>query len=253
MSAQTMCLITSLEGLLISGKLVLDGPLSEPAQASQIILEWHTPLHVLHDILGVAITIKESRYIPLGSVRNVMVNLGASLRHIGMASESIAWQCFKIRMLHHLDCSAAMTLQDMADAFLDLSMSYGRQHQFQSAIQAGHWSLDLWHRLSDNLPQVDIRICLLMVLTTQTQSLLETGQKIAALSIAQDAIALARLMLEQIIKSDSGFSSSVDEFNADWSCGAIFALAKALSSLDCHLESYEASVSGNNWSKYAQR
>ncbi|KAJ7891215.1 hypothetical protein B0H14DRAFT_3126332 [Mycena olivaceomarginata] len=50
-----------------------------------------------------------------------------------------------------------------------------------------------------------------------------------------DAVALARPMLEQIIKSDSGFLSSVDEFKADWSCGAIFELAKALSSLNRHI------------------
>ncbi|KAJ7791249.1 hypothetical protein B0H14DRAFT_3890761 [Mycena olivaceomarginata] len=61
---------------------------------------------------------------------------------------------------------------------------------------------------------VDIRICLVMVLTTQTQSLLKIGQKMAALSIVQDAVALSRTMLEQIVESSSGFSSSVDEFNA---------------------------------------
>jgi hypothetical protein len=83
-----------------------------------------------------------------------------------------------------------------------------------------------------------------MILTTQTQCVLETGPKIAALSIAQDAVALARPMLEQIIKSDSGFLSSVNEFNADWSCGAIFELPKVLSLLNCHLESYEASKEG---------
>jgi tetratricopeptide (TPR) repeat protein len=59
-----------------------------------------------------------------------------------------------------------------------------------------------------------------------------------ALSIAQDAVALSRLMLEQIIDSSSGSLSSVDESNVDWSLGAIFALARTLSSLDCHLESY---------------
>ncbi|KAJ7349059.1 hypothetical protein DFH08DRAFT_134664 [Mycena albidolilacea] len=242
-STQTMCLITSLEGLLISDKLVLDGPLFGPAQASQFTFKQCTLLHLLHEILGVIIIIKESRYIriPLGSMKNILINLGISLSNMGMVSESIAWEHFKIRMLRHLDGPAAMTLPDMAHALMWLSIEYHRQHQFQSAIQAGQQSLDLWHCLSDSLPEVDIRICLIMILTTQTQCLLETGPKIAALSIAQDAVALARPMLEQIIKSDSGFSSLVDEFNADWSCGAIFELAKALSSLNRHLESYEAS------------
>ncbi|KAJ7736505.1 hypothetical protein B0H14DRAFT_501813 [Mycena olivaceomarginata] len=246
MSAQTMRLIASLEGLLTSGKLVLDGPLSNPAQVSQIIFEQNTPLHLLHEILGVVIDIKESHYIriSLGSIRNIMVNMGVSLSNIGMASESIAWHHLKIRMLRHLDGSTVVTLPDMAHTLTELSIVYRRQHQFQSAIQAGQQSLDLWHRLSNSLPDVDIRICLVMVLTTQTRSFLETGQKIAALSIAQDAVVLARPILGQIIESSSGSSSSVDEFNTDWSCAAVFALAKALSSLDCHLESYEASKEG---------
>ncbi|KAJ7815481.1 hypothetical protein B0H14DRAFT_1407340 [Mycena olivaceomarginata] len=242
MSAQILCLITSLEGLLTSGKLVLDGPLFDPATPFCFSSSFKpcTSLHLLHEILGVVIHVEESRYIQisLGSMENIMVNLGVSLRCIGMASESIAWERFKIRMFHHLDCSAAVTLVDMAYALMGLSIAYYHQHQFQSAIQASQQSLDLWHRLSDSLPDVDIRICLIIVLTTQTQSLLKTGQKMAALSIAQDAVALSRPMLEQIINSGSGPSSSVDESNVDWSCGAIFTLARALSSLDCHLESY---------------
>jgi tetratricopeptide (TPR) repeat protein len=66
----------------------------------------------------------------------------------------------------------------------------------------------------------------------------------AALSIVQDAVALSRPMLQQMIKPGSGSSSSVDDFNADRSCAAIFTLAKALSSLNHHLESYEASNEG---------
>ncbi|KAJ7837074.1 hypothetical protein B0H14DRAFT_3141597 [Mycena olivaceomarginata] len=246
MSAQMMSLIALLEGLLISGKLVLDGPLSDPAQLFHFISKQCTPLHLLHEILGVVINIKESHYIqiPLGSMENIMLNLGTSLSTIGMDSESIAWGRFKIQMLHRLDCSAAMTLPDKADTLMDLSIAYCRQHQFQSAIQVGQQSLDLWHCLSDILPKVDIRICLIMVLTTQTQSLLETGQKIAALSIAQDAVALSCSMLEQMVESSSEFSSSVDEFNAGWSCGAIFELAKTLSLLHRHLESYEALKEG---------
>ncbi|KAJ7349051.1 hypothetical protein DFH08DRAFT_864237 [Mycena albidolilacea] len=228
MSAQTMGLITSLEGLLISGKL--------PAQASQIICKWHTPSHVLHDILGAVITIQESHYLPLWSVRDVMVNLGVSLS---------AWERFKIQMLRHLDSLGAMTLLDMAHALMVLSITYRQQHQFQSSIQAGQQSLDLWHRLSDSFPEVNIpHMRLITVLTTQARSLLETGQNMAALSIVQDAVVLARPMLEQIIKSNSGFLSLVDEVNVNWSCGAIFELANALSSLNRHLESYEASKEG---------
>ncbi|KAJ7796859.1 hypothetical protein B0H14DRAFT_2913230 [Mycena olivaceomarginata] len=177
-------------------------------------------------------------------MQNILITLGVSLSNMGMVSESIAWEHFKIWMLRHLDGPAAMTLPDMAHALMGLSITYQWQHQFQSAIQAGQQSLDLWHRLSNSLPEVNIRICLIMILTTQTRSLRKTGQKTAALSIAQDAVVLSRLMLEQIVESSSGFSSSVDEFNAGWSCAAIFELAKALLSLNHHFESYEATKEG---------
>ncbi|KAJ7754905.1 hypothetical protein B0H14DRAFT_416934 [Mycena olivaceomarginata] len=246
MSAQTMSLIASLEGLLISGKLVLDGPLSNPAQLSQPTSKQCTPLHLLHNILGVVIDIKESRniQIPLGSMGYALVSIGISLCNIGMAPESIAWEHFKIQMFRRLDSPAAVTLPDMAHALTGLSISYHRQHQFQSSIQASQQSLDLWHRLSDSLPEVDIRICPVMVLTMQAWSLLETSQKMAALSIVQDAVAQSSLMLEQIIESSSGSSSSVDEFNTNWCCAAIFTLSKALSSVDRYVESYEASKEG---------
>ncbi|KAJ7788562.1 hypothetical protein B0H14DRAFT_3162547 [Mycena olivaceomarginata] len=218
MSAQIMSLIALLEGLLISGKLVLDGPLSDPAQLSQFTSKQCTPLHLLHEILGVVIDIKESRYIriPLRSMEYALVNIGISLCNMGMAPESIAWEHFKIRMFHRLDDSAATTLLDTAHALTVLSIAYQRQHQFQSSIQAGQ----------------------------QHRSLLETSQEMAALSIAQDAVALSRPMLQQMIKPSSGSLSSVDDFKVDWSCGAIFKLAKALSLLNHHLESYEASKEG---------
>jgi hypothetical protein len=59
MSAQTMCLITSLEGLLISGKLVLDGPIFNPAIPFTFDSEPCTSLHLLYEILGVVINIKK--------------------------------------------------------------------------------------------------------------------------------------------------------------------------------------------------
>ncbi|KAJ7791251.1 hypothetical protein B0H14DRAFT_199014 [Mycena olivaceomarginata] len=177
MSAQTMGLITLLEGLLISGKLVLNGPLFDPT--IPFTSDPCTPLHLLHEILGAVIHIEESRYtqILLGSMQNIMVNLGISLYSIGLASESIAWEHFKIRMFHRLDNSSTTTLQDMAHALTVLSIAYQRQHQFQSSIQASQQSLDLWHCLSNSLPDVDIRICLIVVLTTQTRSLLKTWSK----------------------------------------------------------------------------
>ncbi|KAJ7367682.1 hypothetical protein DFH08DRAFT_980308 [Mycena albidolilacea] len=244
-SAQTMCLINLLEQLLISGKLVLDAPLLDPTQISHFIFEEHRPLHLLHQILEATIEINRSRdlRIPLKSMKNIMVSLRVSLCNLGMASESIAWEHLKIWMLHYLGCSAT-TSPDMAHTMTMLSIAYQRQHQFQSAIQASQQSLNLWRHLSDSLPGVDNHICLIIVLKTHARNLLETGEKIAALSIAQDTVSLSHLVLGQIIDSGSVSPSSVDDFKAVWSYGVFFELAKALSSLDHHVELYEATKEG---------
>ncbi|KAJ7933983.1 hypothetical protein B0H13DRAFT_2500987 [Mycena leptocephala] len=67
----------------------------------------------------------------------------------------------------------------------------------------------------------------------------------AALSIAQDATSLSRSMAEETIQFSLGSSlADEDKFKAVKFQNAFFALANALSSVNCHLKSYAAFMEG---------
>ncbi|KAF8143365.1 hypothetical protein K438DRAFT_648769 [Mycena galopus ATCC 62051] len=209
-----MHLINLLEHFLTSGRLILHAPLWSPSKPFQPVFPKPTPLHVLHQILGAIMKLNESHniWIPLESIQNIVINLGVLFMSIGFASESLAWEGLKIRILHTLDGS--LTSPSMANALGLLSIAHQRQLQFHSALKASQQSLDLWYHISESLPEVDNQIGQLTALTTHARNLLETGQKRTALSKAQDAVALSQPIFEQIIKSSSGPSSLVDEFKA---------------------------------------
>ncbi|KAF7357939.1 Tetratricopeptide repeat family [Mycena venus] len=249
LSAQTMCLIDSVQRLLTGGKLVLHEPLWDPTQPFRLVFsDSRSTLHVLHWILGTAIEIKESPAACMllsGPIEDAFRNLGVHLSDIGMVSESIAWERLKIQVLLSLDCAAAIS-PDIAHAFKLLSFGYHRQSQFQRALQASQQSFDLWHHICESLPDVDNRIGPLTSLNMHAQNLLETGQKMTALSTAQDAAAISRPMAEQLINSSSGLLSLNDEAKCEAvQCrDSLFILAKALASLNRHLEAYEAFKAG---------
>ncbi|KAJ7891216.1 hypothetical protein B0H14DRAFT_2560806 [Mycena olivaceomarginata] len=110
-SAQTMCLITSLEGLLISGKLVLNGPLVGPTQAPEFTFRQCTPLHLLHEILGVVIDINESRYngILLGNMEGSLLANNHHVLWIGVSEIFFeTWGIAHVVVLSLLDTSYTM-------------------------------------------------------------------------------------------------------------------------------------------------
>ncbi|KAF7357955.1 Tetratricopeptide repeat family [Mycena venus] len=251
LSAQTMCLVDLVQRLLTGGKLVLHAPLSDPTQSLQLVYaDTRSTLHVLHWILGTVIEIRESPSdrIPLsGPIKDILRDLGVYLNNIGMTSESIIWERLNLQVLLSLDCAAAIS-PEIATSLEFLSSRYHRQNQFQAALQASQQSLDLWRHICESLPDVDHRIGLLTALVTHTQNLLETSQKMTALFTAQDAAAISRPMVEELINSSSGLSSQVlnkpDKHNAEQCRNSLFNLAQALASLDHHLESYEAFKEG---------
>ncbi|KAF7357951.1 hypothetical protein MVEN_00841700 [Mycena venus] len=243
LSVQTMGLIDSVQRLLTGGKLVLREAFWDSAQPVRLVSPGFTStLHVLHWILGTVIKIHESAtvFIPLEHIADVFRNLGVHLNDIGMTSESIAWEHLKIQVLLSLDCAAAIS-PDIAHALRSLSFRYHWQNQFQRALQTSQQSLDMWHHICESLPDVDNRIGLLTTLITHAENLLETGQKTTALSTAQDATAISRSMAEELIKSSSGLSPLNEEtkYEAAQCRDSLFILAKALASLDRHLESYK--------------
>ncbi|KAF7357910.1 Tetratricopeptide repeat family [Mycena venus] len=250
LSAQTRSLMDSLQKCLTGGNLILQEPLSDPNEPLQLVLVQSTPLNTLHQILGAVLKVNESPtvQIQLNSMEEVMVGLGIHLDNIGMKSEAIAWERLRIRILHSLAAGhhCVGILCEIASALGELSIGYLHLFQFQAALQASQQSLDLWHHISESLPEVDNRTGQLIAMAAHAQNLLETGQGTAALSTAQDAVAISRSMATQLIESVAGSSplTEEDEYRAVLSCDAIFRLAEALSSVDRNLESYEASMEG---------
>ncbi|KAF7357888.1 Tetratricopeptide repeat family [Mycena venus] len=245
LSVQTTRLMDSFQQLLISGELVLHEPLWDPDEPFQPVFLHSTPSDTLHQILGAVIKVNESPAasgpITLKSMENIVVDIGVHLSNIGMTSEAIAWEHLKIRVLHYLDGGKGCmgTLLCIAHALSQLSTRFNRQLQFQHALQASQQSLDLWHQISESLPEVDNRTGQLLALIAHAQNLLKTGQGIAALSTAQDAVAISRPMADEV-KSRTGMLSLTDEdqFKSVRSRDALFTLAEVLSSVEQHLESY---------------
>ncbi|KAJ6594597.1 hypothetical protein B0H19DRAFT_1056859 [Mycena capillaripes] len=107
---------------------------------------------------------------------------------------------------------------------------------------ASEESLDWYIFLSESFAGLDNWILLLDTMTTHTENLFRVGQKVAALSIAQDTVDLSRPIIIQLIESSSTLSLTLeDEFNAVRSRAALFILVEVLSSLDRDLEACKAS------------
>ncbi|KAF8127751.1 hypothetical protein K438DRAFT_926125 [Mycena galopus ATCC 62051] len=243
LSAQTMCLIDSLQKLLISGNLVLGAPLHDPAKSFQLVFLQSTSLEVLHEILSVVIEIKRNNnmQIPLESMKGTIINHGVHLFGIGMNPEGMAWELLKIRILHVLEPSAE-TSPSIAHALFILSETYHQKGQLQSALKTSQQSLDIWSHISESLPEVDNRVNHMIALTIHAKNLLESGQTIG-LSTAQNAVALSYGILQDMIGYCSEMSGK-DKHRAVNSHHAFFVLAQVLSSLDQPVESYEASKEG---------
>ncbi|KAJ7803781.1 hypothetical protein B0H14DRAFT_3776768 [Mycena olivaceomarginata] len=250
LSVQTKRLIDSFQQLLAGGNLVLHAPLWDASEPIQLVFLESTSLHVLHQILGAIVEINQrASVLPMDSMIDTVLDLGVHLGNIGLTSESIAWEHFNICLLHYLadrGYYATGALPHIAHALQELSLGYQQQLQYQCAVEASQQSLDLWHHLTQSVSEVDNQIGHLRALITHAQNLLETGQKMAALSTAQEAVALSRPILEQMIKTTGGllFLTEQNELEAVQCSDAPFILARVLSSLDWHLESYEAFFEG---------
>ncbi|KAJ6594571.1 hypothetical protein B0H19DRAFT_65460 [Mycena capillaripes] len=239
LSVQNTHLLDSVRKLWTNGNLVLE-PFWDTA-LTPVFVNTTSTLDVLYMILGFIRDLHNGGNIKTESTIDFM-SLGVHLIELGMASDGIACHLLKIHILRPLVCSPG-PLTWLASSLDDLSLGYRSQLQYEDALKASQQSSDLWCHVSESLPEIDNRIGLLTAIVIHAKNLLETGQKLDALSVAQDAVALSRPLAEQIIKSSSGLSSLTeeDEFKAVQARNALFILAKASASLDCHLNSYEAS------------
>lgn len=237
-----MSLINSLQHLLASGRLILHASPWNPSEPFQPVFAQSTPLHVLHQVLGVVMKINEDNTMQVfldSTEAAIVLDIGIHLGNIGMLSESVAWQHLHISILHHM---VSKDTPYIAHALDNLSIAYQLQLQFQSALQASRQSLDIWCHICKSLPEVDNQLGHLASLIAHAQNLLKTGQRMAALFIAQNAVALSRPMVDQMIKSSSKLFclTGKEEFRAACCCDAPFVFATVLASLDQHDKSYEA-------------
>ncbi|KAF7357936.1 Tetratricopeptide repeat family [Mycena venus] len=251
LTVQAMRLIDSIRHLTTRGSLVLDSSVWESMRPLQLLfLQSASPSRVLQWILIELVEIHEN---PTGKIQveilaEILFKLGVHLVNLGKTSEAIAWELLKIDILRSSasrDWSAAILAQ-LAHSLYLLSWRYQSQLQYRRALQASQQSLDLWHHLSESLPDVDHRASLLTATIVHAENLFHTGQKTVALCIAQEAADLSRRMVEQLLETCSEPASLTEEteFKAVRCCEAYFNLAHTLSSVGRHFESYQVFVEG---------
>ncbi|KAJ7475431.1 hypothetical protein B0H11DRAFT_1321251 [Mycena galericulata] len=254
LSEQTMRLVQSLQYLMKGGHILVDSD-----DGVELLSDVGPPTfvqpgrlsHVVHQVLGMVLRIQNGYTgIQMESLRYLMRSLGANLDYVGMTSEAIAWEVLAIQILEHFAGygRSAIVLARLAGLQRSLSVYYGRQLQYELALQASQQALDIWQSSSlEHLQHSDPRSgSTTILLTTHSINLRETGQQEMAVTIAQRAVAVCRPMVEQTIESIHQLSPIFPEVecNAVISAEAFFILAESLASVDRHIEAYEASKEG---------
>ncbi|KAF7357867.1 Tetratricopeptide repeat family [Mycena venus] len=180
----------------------------------------------------------ESQYIS-AQTRSLMDSLQKCLTGGNLVLQEPLSDPNKPFQLVSLQSTPLNTLQQILGAVMKLSVRFQGQLQFQFALLASQESLDLWNHISESLPEVDNRIGQLLALIVHARNLSETGQRMTALSIAQNAAAISRPMADEVYSTSRIDSlSDEDQFKLVETRNALFILAKVLSSVEQHLESY---------------
>ncbi|KAJ7640783.1 hypothetical protein DFH06DRAFT_622303 [Mycena polygramma] len=247
LSLQSLRLVDSLRQMLMCGNLVLHAPLWDPAQPIKLHFLNEPLSRVLYWIMGKVLEISESSSagIPLEAMEDMLMDLGICLTNLGMVSEGIAWERLKIRILRFLASGeySAGTLPRLALTLRELSLGHRRLLRHELALQTSEQSVALWRHLSETLPEVDYRVGLMTAMEMHVLNLLDCGQQAAAQSLAEEAVALSRPMVNRIIASSSGLATLVeeDQFEIVIFSDISFSLAETLASASRYLESYHAS------------
>ncbi|KAJ6507425.1 hypothetical protein C8R47DRAFT_93884 [Mycena vitilis] len=192
-----------------------------------------SPLGVLHSILGTVRDIHHGHDIPGDTVTYLMLYFEVHLYQLGMIPEVLAWELVKIQILRPRSDSGSLV--ELAVSLTYISMGYQCQKQHRSALEASQQSWDLWHHIHERLPNHFHPFHPLQALVIHGENLLQDGQYMTALSVAQEAVALSRSAM------DGQMIGECDELAAMYSQKPLFMLATALSSLGRNLEAYEAS------------
>ncbi|KAJ6493823.1 hypothetical protein DFH09DRAFT_1376887 [Mycena vulgaris] len=247
LSTQATRLVDSLQQLTVTRVFVLDAPLW--VSTNMVITRSLSPKHILFEILWVTLQINDfATEIPFTAIKGIL-NLGSELAELGMDSEATSWHLMIIQVLRRLSRGgfhSDSVLPNIALSCDNLSLRYQSQLQWDLATETSQQAVDvcrLWRELS---PDVDYWPLLGIILITHSENLTATGRLEDAVSIAEEAVAVCREMIEQLIDSGSELSywTLEDEFKAVSFSRAFFALAAALSAVSRHLAAYEAAQEG---------
>ncbi|KAJ7782551.1 hypothetical protein DFH07DRAFT_949340 [Mycena maculata] len=242
LSVQIMHLIESLQHLVAGGNFDLD--LNILSDGKDMFIAPTTPLHLLHQILGMILDIQNGTLRPwISPERHLIFNLGPHMCNLGLISEAIAWELLVIQILGHgapSDCSGRF-MAHLARSRRKLSQYYRRQLRHELALQASEQSLRILRSFSD--PPLDLWEISMATLVTHSMNLCQVGQHEVAITIAQEAVVTCRPMVAGVIQFASDMSAN-EEYSVVISSEAFFAMALSLSTVGRHLEAYEASKEG---------
>ncbi|KAJ6467233.1 hypothetical protein DFH09DRAFT_1381473 [Mycena vulgaris] len=246
LSTQTLRLVDLLQDSVATSTLVLDTPLWDGT--SLVFIKPHSADHILCQILGVIVAIKESHAseIQLSSIKGI----GDELALLGMNSEAIAWELMIVQILRHLPGNgfqpAPGILPNLAFSSNKLSRLYQYQLRWDLATETSQRAMDmcrLWQELS---PDVEDWSLLGTVLITHSENLRMNGLLEAAISIAEEAVAVFRRMAAQLTEAAAEVScwGEEEEYKAVRFSDAFFTHAAGLASADRHFAAYEAAREG---------
>ncbi|KAJ7282561.1 hypothetical protein C8J57DRAFT_1554623 [Mycena rebaudengoi] len=204
-------------------------PVEEPLQV--VFLRSTSALHILHEISGALLQLQDCpSALSMKEITEMVLRIGGQLWVLGMQSEATASDALAVQVFRNLASREFFTgcLPRLAFALRNLSYRYQYQLRHESAIQASEQSVYWYHAASERDSDVDIRAGLLSSLNAHSTSLRAAGQIDAAISAAQDALAICRALLPEA-------SDCIQSF---------FCLSGALSATSRHREAYLASKEG---------
>ncbi|KAJ7226278.1 hypothetical protein C8J57DRAFT_1481734 [Mycena rebaudengoi] len=225
-------------------------PVEEPLQI--VFLRPKSNLHILQQILTVMLQIKDHpTALSTKYATEILLNLGAELSCLGMQSEATASDALAVQVFHHLTSRENFVgcLPRLALALGHLSDRYQYQLRHELAVQASEQSVYWCHFASESTPHADNRALLLVSLNTHSTNLRAAGQIDAAISVAQEALALSRALLPETFQMAStepnwALQYPEYEFQASKCAQSFFCLSAALSDAFQHHEAFLASKEG---------
>ncbi|KAJ7249328.1 hypothetical protein C8J57DRAFT_688386 [Mycena rebaudengoi] len=253
LSVQVMRLLDSLEKCTAAHLFHSETPYWDPAEPLLLVFPRPTSKsRVLRDILGVVLQIEHSPVqLSPRDTADMLLSLGITLSSLGMQSEATTSDAFSVKLFRYLVSreNGVRALPRLANALDNLSYRYRYELRHDLAVEASQQSVGLCHFLSESAPDVDNRVLFLRVSNIHSTNLRAAGQIDAAISVAQDALAVCRSLLPKTLEFAStrpNWASQYPEyeFQAAECAGSFFCLSGALSDASRHREAFLASKEG---------